>query len=286
MITGLCQWVVVSAGRHLRVDAGPDFGDRWPMLAGHVPATACHPAAVVLHSRPSAVSGGQEWTTGDLRRWLNAHLHCLHLRHETVTAHAVTVTRAGRAVALLGGHGAGKSLVGLALAARGWQVAAGDLTLVQLSGPAAPVVVGGTTAYLVRAGAVACFFPHLQLPSPTSDKIDYSGQLPVTRTYQPPLREAVLVNVDGSGCAEDDLDTHTSATVWYRATGHALDRILVGQAGAEPLRLLESADLARRRLRLARTLATGLPVREMRGDPQAIATAVTERADRAERGTG
>lgn len=285
MISGSCEWVVVSAGRHLRVDAGRDFGQRWPMLAGHVPATACYPAAVVLHPGGSVVSGGQEWSNGDLRRWLNAHLHCLHLRHETVTAHAVTVTRAGRAVALLGGHGAGKSLVGLALAERGWQVAAGDLTLVQLSGPAAPVVVGGTTAYLVRAGAVACYFPELPLPYPPSDKIDYSGYLAVSRTHQPPLHDAVLVKVDGSGCAQDGLDAHTCAMVWYRATGHALDRILV-EADAEPLRLLESPDLARRRLRLARTLATWLPVRQMRGDPRAIADAVTERAERAERGTG
>ncbi|MGH3752748.1 MAG: hypothetical protein ACRDRP_08635 [Pseudonocardiaceae bacterium] len=281
MITGVCRWVVVSAGRHLVVDAGADFGDRWPMLAGHVPATACHPGIAGLPPPPSAVCGGQDWATRDLRRWLNAHLHCLHLRYETVTVHAVTVTRAGWAVALLGGHGAGKSLVGLALAARGWQVAAGDLTLVQLRGPGAPVVAGGTSAYLVRADALACFFPDLPLSSPTGDKIDCSGCLPVTGTYPLPLRDAVLVNVGGSGCAEEGLDTHTCATVWYRATGHALDRILAGVAHAEPLRLLESADLVRRRLRLACTLARWLPVRQLRGDPQALAAAITGRAERA-----
>jgi hypothetical protein len=256
------------------------------MLAAHVPAAACHRAVPVLWSGLASVRGGAHWGDGNLRRWLNAQLHCLHLRYDTVMAHAVTMTRAGQAVALVGGHGAGKSVVGLALAALGWQVAGGDLTLIRLSGCSAPVVVGGTRAYLVPAGALGYFFPELPLPSSPHEKIDYRGWLPVTSTPQSPLRDAVLVDVAerGCGCAQERLDGQTSATVWYRATGHALDRLLGSEVDTDPLRLLESAELARHRVRLTRALAMWLPLRRMRGDPQAIAEAITRRAQRAERG--
>jgi hypothetical protein len=91
---------------------------------------------------------------------INAQLHVHQLRVGRLSVHSVALARSGRAVLLLGEHGAGKSLVGLALVERGWDVVAGDVALVGVGeqGEQRPVVLGGTRAYLVRAGALQRYF--------------------------------------------------------------------------------------------------------------------------------
>lgn len=106
-------WEVSSAGQCLRVAGPAELSRWWPRIGPQIPGVASGAlASVVGHAQlklPDAV------TVADARRWINAHLHCVHLRRDTLSVHGVALAHEGRAVVLLGGHGAGKSLTGLAL---------------------------------------------------------------------------------------------------------------------------------------------------------------------------
>lgn len=279
---------LVSAGRGLAVDAPAALvGSWWPRVAPHLPGVApgSVPVAAQAGVRPVAVPGGLGLS--DVRRWLGAHLHRLHLEHGTVCAHAVCAQPpgGGGAVVLLGGHGAGKTLVALALARRGWRTLAGDVALLDCSDPGRPMVLGGTSAMVVRRRATARWFPELGLTPDGSATVEVSDQ-PSLAVAAPggPVAVAVglVVDVDGDLFAAEaqvePVDRHTAANVWLRASGHLLDRVLETHHG-NVLREVEDHAAYLRRLALVHALADHLPLHSAWGTPEQIAAHAARLAD-------
>jgi hypothetical protein len=276
-------FAVPSGGRILRVEAPEELAVWWHRIAPHLPGVR------VDGIRPMPSDGGAVAVVpngmgmGDARRLLNAHLHRLHLTYGTLCIHAVTLRHCsvGGAVVLLGGHGAGKTLVALALVERGWRIVAGDVTLLDCCGHGAfPAVLGGTRAFLARRAPVRRWFPDLQLTAAGSDKVDLSSQLgllsPEPSTGPGTVAAAVMVDVDGDLHAGDgaveELDRHTAVTVWLRASGHLLDRVLEDSDVA--LRQFEDGAAARRRVAQVRVLAEQVPLHAAWGVPRKIAAHV------------
>ncbi|MBW1597225.1 hypothetical protein HPT28_09240 [Streptomyces sp. JJ38] len=215
----------------------------------------------------------------DARRWLGAYLHRLHLAHGTLCAHAVCAQPpgGGGAVVLLGGHGAGKTLVALALAGRGWRVLAGDVALLDCSGPGRAAVLGGTSAMVVRRRATARWFPELGLPLEGSVTVEVGNRpgLSVVAPGQPAsVAAGLVVDIDGGRFAAETalepVDRHTAANTWLRASGHLLDRMLE-TPGGQALREVEDHAGYLRRLAFVRTLAGLLPLYAAWGSPERIA---------------
>jgi hypothetical protein len=278
--TGSRPVAVLSAGRLLVVEAPLTLPAWWPEIAPHLPGTA---ADVVPSRLPAALTGVARVPDGlgpqDVRRWLGARLHQMHLEYGTLCVHAVSLCSpdGGGAVLLLGGHGAGKTLVALALARSGWRVLAGDVTLLDCTGPT-PAVLGGTTAMLARRAPTHRWFPDLRLDSSGPPIADLGGraELAVAAPKQPvPVSAVVVTDVDRDPAAGDGavelLDEHVVATVWLRASGHLLDRLIAHDRDAMPLRSLEDAPAARHRLGLIHALTKALPVHALWGSPHAIA---------------
>ncbi|NVI87516.1 hypothetical protein HUX53_09645 [Actinomadura sp. BRA 177] len=219
---------------------------------------------------------------GDARRLINAHLHRMHLGHGTLCLHAVALRCPGDCgtVVLLGGHGAGKTLVAIALAEQGWWPVAGDLVLLDVGH--VPAFRGGTSAFLARSDALRRWFPNMPAGSSHEEKVDLRSQWDdgggddLGRTA--PLLAAVLVDVDGDPRAHTAglglADGHTAATAWLRASTHVLDRIL--DSSSTVLRLVESADGAHHRVALIRRLARHVPLHMAWGAPQRIAAQVDQ----------
>ncbi|MFJ4679122.1 hypothetical protein [Kitasatospora sp. NPDC088783] len=267
---------VASAGRALEVRAPGVPAEGWARIAPYLPGVAPGTVVPVPPGRGPVVVVPGAFGEGDVRRWVNAHLHLLHLAHGALCVHAVAVRHpGGGAVLLLGGHGAGKSLTALALAAHGWRVLAGDVTVLHV--PAGPgeraVVLGGTFAFVVRRSPVRRWFPDRGLPA-GPERLDLAETLASSDGGAPaPVVAAVLVDVDSGPAAEGGLvDPHTAATVWWRASGHLLDRLLDGDDRV--LRTLEDARLAARRLALVRTLASRVPLHTAFGPPQEMAARI------------
>ncbi|WP_257002018.1 hypothetical protein [Streptomyces sp. WZ.A104] len=270
---------VVSAGRGLEVRADSVFVSRWEEIAPHLPGVPRDGLRPGPDTSTDAVRLPQGARVGDVRRLLNAHLHLLHLAHGTLCLHAVALRHPadGRVVVLLGGHGAGKTLVALALFLRGWRVMAGDVTLMDCSAQGlSPRVVGGTAAFLARPGPTRRWFPDLVPSVAGEDRVDLSR---VPGLWESPLTApgavaaAVLVDVDGDPAAGEGavgvLDGHTAANVWWRASGHLLERLL--DDAPVVLRLLEDDEAAVRRLSLVRALARTIPLHAAWGAPEPIA---------------
>lgn len=269
---------VVSAGRVLEVRAGSEFVSRWDEIARHLPGVPRDGLGPGSDTSTTAVRLPRGARVGDVRRLLNAQLHLLHLAHGTLCLHAVALRdpAGGRVVVLLGGHGAGKTLVALALFQRGWRAMAGDVTLMDCSADGlSPRVVGGTAAFLARPGPTRRWFPDLVPRVADEDRVDLSC---LPGLWEPPSEPglvvaAVLVDVDGDpaagGGAVEALDGHTAATVWWRASGHLLERLLDDTPVV--LRLLEDDAAATRRLSLVRDLACKIPLHAAWGAPAPIA---------------
>jgi hypothetical protein len=266
----------------------------WECIAPHIPVVekgtlprrlpeeTLHEAAIPLLGKASVA---------DVRRWLNAHVHCLHLMHNTLALHGVAFERHGQALLLLGGHGAGKSLVGLALARHGWSVLAGDVALVDLSEGSdqtrsgQPVLLGGSAAYLARPAETLRCFPDLPIVDTGQDRVELQHLLPVQsyvsgHALRWPLKTLVLiVGVNIDPCAEEASlsetpDVQTTTTQLYRASGHLLDRIL--ENSDYPLRQLETNTLAYQRVKLTRQLAASLPMWVAYGAPRRLATMIED----------
>ncbi|HEY6425213.1 MAG TPA: hypothetical protein VIY28_18620 [Pseudonocardiaceae bacterium] len=269
-------WEVTSAGRCLRV-AGPAALSRWwPRIGPQIPGAAR--GSLVSVAGHAQVMLPDDVTAADARRWINAHLHCVHLRRDTVSVHGVALAHDDRAVLLLGGHGAGKSLTGLALmTGYQWRPVAGDTVLIHVRDRGAPLVIGGTSAYLVRRGEARLWFPELPLPVGDGDRVDISGQ--PTPGDHPGFRlvGVIQVAVDGGPGGTGLLarcDEQTARNAWYRASGHLLDKVLDDHR-EDPLRLVEDGELARRRARLVRLLAASAGCGWIRGDPHQMAAMIS-----------
>ncbi|MGW3932481.1 hypothetical protein ACWECC_30930 [Streptomyces microflavus] len=267
------------------MEADAALGSRWDEIVPHLPGVS--PGAVQPADGPATALLPGGVSTGDARRLLNAHLHLLHLACGTLCLHAVALRfpADGRVVVLLGGHGAGKSLVALALVRRGWRVLAGDVALVELSEPGQrPRVLGGTAAFLARRGPTLRWFPGLALPPSGGNRVDL-GHLPGLRESAPveagPVAVAAVVDVDGDPAAGagavEMLDAHTAATVWWRASGHLLERLL--DDSPVVLRQFEDGPAAAHRQDRVRALARALPLHAAWGAPDAIAGRVLDLAD-------
>ncbi|MCC9309166.1 hypothetical protein LN042_19105 [Kitasatospora sp. RB6PN24] len=280
MSAGYRCYVVSSAGRTLTVRAAGVPAAWWERIVRHLPGVAA--GGVTEATGAGAVVLPAGLGEGDVRRCVNAQLHVLHLAHGALCVHAVALQHpgGGGAVLLLGGHGAGKSLVALALAGRGWQVLAGDVAVVDCGrGQDRPLVVGGTSAFIVRRAPVRRWFPGLQLPADGPARLDLAACGGLLERQMAPwspvtVVAAVVVDVDGDPQAGNgvlnELDTHTAANVWWRASGHLLDRLL--DDGEQALRRLEDVAGSRRRLAQVRRLAEYLPLHTAWGAPQPIAT--------------
>lgn len=271
------EFAVTSRGRVLTVQVPLAAGSWWPQISPHLPGVG--PGGITTITLPAAADVVIENRMGasDARRLVNAHLHRLHLKHSTLCVHATALHHPGRdaAVMLLGGHGAGKTLVALALALYGWHVLAGDVTLLDCL-PHPPVVSGGTTAFIARSASVRRWFPELGLPRTGAATVDLCG-LPAIenrgRACSQVLTAVIVVNVDGdpqpSGNQVVELDRHTAATTWLRSSSHLLDRVL--DDSGVVLRQFEALSASGRRLSLLRGLADRAPMYSAWGTPWSIA---------------
>ncbi len=223
---------------------------------------------------------------GDARRIANGTAHCRRVLFGILSVHSVAMVRDGEAVVLFGGHGAGKSVTGLALAERGWIAVAGDMALIQVGGhETRPLLVGGSRQYLLRPASFREWFGSRSQDwiragdhgAGVAARIDITNALewaeqPVGEVM---VRAAVSVTVDsGAGPIAEVgvMDDHTSASVWYRASSHLVDRVLDDE-DAEPLRCMEPPALTTARMMLIREAARALPVRSIFGTPRGIAEA-------------
>jgi hypothetical protein len=270
------SWLMDSAGLRLIVGGPVALAGWWPQIASRIPgaSTRLEPAP----GRPADVGLPDDVTPGDARRRVSAAVHAGHLRRGTLTAHGVAMVRDGTAVLLLGGHGAGKSLAGLALAELGWTPAAGDVCLIRVGADGPARVIGGTRAYIVRRGETARWFPGLPLPGVASES-DVAGCL--GPWYQPDgnggLRLAAIVTVSvgagSSGGRAVPLPPQGAASAVCRASTYLIDKVLDDPA-ADPLRLAEGPALCRQRVRLARQ-AAAVGAWHASGNPRAIAAEAT-----------
>lgn len=273
------RWAVLSAGRVLTVAATTELTAAWPQIAPHVPGVL--PGEPLRTGEGPAVAAVPD-NTRDARRLINAHLHVLHLAGGTVCVHAVALYRPGvGAVLLLGGHGAGKTLVGIKLAMYGWQWLAGDVVLLDIAEQIA--VRGGTSALLARRVPVLRWFPALGVAEPGPRLVDLHREIGLSAVTVPggvPVAAAVLVDVDGdpaaAGGVVEQTDRHTAATVWLRASGHLLDRILDG--GKQILRSLEDGPALAQRVDYVHMLADRLRLHAVRGAPDGIAARIEQLA--------
>lgn len=263
-----------SAGRTLTVMDDGRLAHWWPNLSRHVPGSDTILPVPVPKTIPTIdMTGFQE--PSEARRVINAHLHLLHLEHDTLSVHAAAlISPCGEgSVLLLGGHGTGKTLVATALALKGWAPIAGDVTLVRVRDEG-PMSVGGTTAFMVRTVPTARWFPHLPLPDRTVTDLGHLWT-PAPDSVAAPVLAAVWVRVDGDphldAAAIEPLDVHTAHTLWWTAGAHLVDRVAAG----DPLRLLEDTPAMRHRADLTRTLTEQMVPMVMWGDPHMIASAIT-----------
>ncbi len=263
----------MSGGRTLRVSGGHRLFSSWSRVAPHLPGV--HPGKAPGRTDESAdLDLPRTIGLDDARRLVNAHLHLLHLGHDTLCAHAVALHRDGLgAVLLLGGHGAGKTLVGVALAMRGWHVLAGDVTLLDVGARSGVAIRGGTAAFLVRRGPALRWFPELPLGTSEQEKVDFGSEWTVFPDQPVPVVAAVSVHISEVAGPVREIDRHTARTLWLRASGHLLDRMLDSEDGPV-LRLLEASSATRRRVALVRALAAHLTVHAVWGPPADIAAQV------------
>ena len=276
-------WIVESAGLELVVGGPAVLAGWWPQIAPRVPG-AC-PRLEPAPGRAPDAKLPVGVTQGDARRRVSAAVHAGHLRQGTLAVHGVAMVRDGTAVLLLGGHGAGKSLAGLALAEQGWMPAAGDVCLIRAGRDGPARVIGGTRAYVVRRRETACWFPGL-LPPGGAPEADIAGCL---GWYQPDgdggARLAAIVAVSAGappGGRAAPLPAQAAASALCRASTYLIDKVL-DDAAADPLRLAEDPGLCRQRVRLARQAAAA-GAWHAAGDPRAIAAETARLAKARDKG--
>ena len=222
--------------------------------------------------------------TGDAQRMHCALEHCRGVVAGILSIHAVAMARGGRGVLLFGGHGAGKSVTGLALAARGWRALAGDVALVQVGGHTERLMlVGGTRRFLLRPNCSAVHEVRHSVPScePASylaGRVDVTGFVPWVALGADEIPVCLAANVvvdSGAGLPPtlSVLDEHTSQSVWWRASGHLLDRV-IDDPFVEPLRTMECPELSAARMDLVRRAARVSPVHEVLGTADGITAAI------------
>jgi hypothetical protein len=281
------KWLVASAGTALVVEGPDELAMWWSDLAPQIPGTSDEPLSVGLG--PETLAVADDATRTDARRMINGHVHAAHLGNDTLSLHGVALSKGRHAVVLLGGHGAGKSLTGLAMIQElGWRPVAGDTCLIRISTAAEPRVVGGTRSYIVRRHETSRWFPTLAVSGGDGDRVELSGRFtPHGAPTSISLVGIALVSIDGIETATHRLPRsgHVAANAIYRASRHLIDKVLDDPA-QDPLSLVEGPELARRRLYLVRQLVATTGCRWFRGTPLAMATAIDEMADGGQRWEG
>jgi hypothetical protein len=226
-------------------------------------------------------SGG---LAGDALRIHRAAEHCHGVERGILSVHAVAMARGNDGVVLFGGYGAGKSVTGMALAARGWRALAGDVALVLTADHADRLtLIGGTRRFLLRPGSpaareLASASSLTELATCPTARINATSCVPWVELDAEEIQARLAVNVivdSGAGPSAHiaSLDEHTSLSVWWRASGYLLDRVLDDPCAA-PLRNVEGPELSAARMRLVRSAARLQPVREVFGTADGIAEAI------------
>src|SRR5262249_55200935 len=196
------------------------------------------------------------------------------------------VAKASRAVLLIGDHGAGKTITALMMIMRmGWFPVGGDTCLVRLPARGCVRVVGGTSAFAVRRSAMARWFPALPVPEGDGENADLASRLPdYGRLRAPSLVGVVMVAIDAGGTGSPALlcETQIATNALYRASGYLLAKVL-DDVAANPLVLVEGAELARRRLKLVRRLPSTVGSWRGRWTPTPMAAAADELANEGSR---
>jgi hypothetical protein len=220
-------------------------------------------------------------SVSDARRVINTGLHVGHLQRSTLSVHGVALVKDGRAVLLLGGHGSGKSLTGLAMiSAHGWRPVAGDVCLIRAADDGRVTVVGGTRSYVVRRSGTRHWFPGLPFPSP-GECIEYADML--EPWYRPPiegevpLAAAISVSIGSGPPAEvprQGQPRHVAVSALYRASSYLIDKVL-DDLDADPLRMAEGPERCRLRMRLARRTVARTASWWSGGSPHFIAAEIS-----------
>jgi len=273
------RWLIRSASIRLVVNGPSRLGQWWPRLSAQIPGA--YGRSVSVANGPAAFVLTDLTTLADTRRLINAMLHSEHLGHDTLSLHGVAVTKAGRAVLLIGDYGAGKSLTGLAMIrSMGWSPVAGDTCLVRLDAQGTVDVIGGTRAFVVRRSAMARWFPAVALSEGDSERVDLADSLPSQDGGTRRLAGIVIATVDGGNSVSPPVPCgrQVAANALYRASGHLVAKVL-DDAAADPLLLMEGSELARLRLRLVRRLASTVRCCWVPGTPGEIAATVNAMTD-------
>jgi hypothetical protein len=255
---------------------GPEIMTKWwPALSPQIPGTTCGPLNGTRG--PAVLTLPMGIGSRDARLLINACLHREHLLQGTISVHGVVVASGGKAVLLLGCHGAGKTMTALALiAAQAWRPVGGDTCLLRNEpGSQGVLVTGGTRSFMVRQTETRRWFADLLSPNDTaSEFVDLARSLPPPQPpshgAEPTLLLAALVRAEDCllDCVRCDLLTARNAM--YRASSHLIDKITDDPA-LDPLHLVETPALARVRVAVARAAATSVPCWKLRGRPHAMA---------------
>ncbi len=271
-------WVVTSAGLRLPVTGPQALARWWPRIVPQVPGA--DPCLMAGTGEDPALVLPDSISPGDARRRICAAVHAGHLGRGTISVHAVALVRDGLGVLLLGGHGSGKSLTGLALVtAHGWQPAAGDVCLIRTGQDGPARIVGGSHSWIVRRRETGYWFPGIAVPG-SGPHADLACR--IAPWYQPAgqdgARLAAMVSVSAGDSPQlllaERQPAHVGLSAVCRASSYLIDKVL-DDPGAEPLRLAETAALSRARERLARRVAAGTGSWRMGGTPHAIAAEIS-----------
>jgi hypothetical protein len=162
---------------------------------------------------------------------------------ELMTLHCTVVAREGRAVALLGSFGAGKTITSLRMCEAGGALIAGDAGLIAVGDEAR--AIGGTRAAWVDRAVRDRYFPHLAGRDPEASgmpRVDLAPSMPwpPAVTAPPALVGLVFVTVTpvrAEDCFTTLMPEETAALNLFRASSYRFDTL--APSCALPLSALE-----------------------------------------------
>lgn len=181
-------------------------------------------------------------SVNDLRRLANALIQRCHLSKGLLSVHSVIVGLEGRAIALLGGFGDGKTITSLKMIEKGATLLAGDLGLLDIHVPGKqPVVVGGSRSVMIRPVLLQRYFKAWynqwmkKKVESDEDKVDISELVGNFECEDGAYELVCLAYVKVSPANREEWiceRIHNAATRWpvinfWQATGYYFDQAVV-----------------------------------------------------------